>query len=143
MNFNQNLRLSAKICGSKICQNYININVLNISLEYVSGEATQLDVFRGLLIIAKSFNNKNFDEVFIQYKGKDRFILAGTYFKKLVIEYGQQNPLYTIRTFPENVISLGRFQLYDSWTGGILAVTKKQMDAFNDLNQRWYLNEGK
>jgi len=56
-------------------------------------------------------------------------------------EYSWQNPVYTIRTFPENLINLDGSMAYPEWTGGWLRVTGKQMEDFNNFHKKWYLED--
>ncbi|GGH04224.1 hypothetical protein [Mucilaginibacter phyllosphaerae] len=77
----------------------------------------------------------------LEYKGKPKFKLPGKYFHKLGIEYKQQNPMYTLRTFPENVMNLDETKAFGSVTGGLFGVLKAQMDQFSDFTKSWYLND--
>ena len=72
-------------------------------------------------------------------EGNVKFKITGSYFKKIGQEYSFQNPLYTMRTFPENVINPDGTSAYSTWTGGILGVTEKQLEDFNELNKKWYI----
>ena len=54
-------------------------------------------------------------------------------------EYEKQNPVYTMRTFPENVYGVDGTQAFGSWTGGLLGVLGKQMGDFSELHKQWYI----
>ena len=56
-------------------------------------------------------------------------------------EFGEQNPVYTIRTFPEHLSRPDGAQAFSTWTGGILGVLSKQMDDFNKFNKEWYIED--
>jgi len=57
------------------------------------------------------------------------------------MEYESQNPVYTIRTFPENLYTIDGKNVYGEWTGGLLGVVTKQMEDFNDFHKKWYIDE--
>nr|MBC8489582.1 hypothetical protein [Bacteroidota bacterium] len=52
-----------------------------------------------------------------------------------------QNPVYTMRTFPENLKNPDKSQSYSEWTGGWLGVSQKQIEDFNDFHDKWYFND--
>ncbi|MFP2608696.1 hypothetical protein, partial [Escherichia marmotae] len=72
---------------------------------------------------------------------KDKFYLKGGYFKTLGQEYGIQNPVYTLRTIPENVYMLNGERAYSVWEGGLLGVMGKQMEDLSDFSKAWYLDD--
>ena len=76
-----------------------------IDLRDVSGENSPADVFRLLLQFAERQKTKSYGQVVLSFRGEPRFILKGDYFKTLGQEYGAQNPVYTMRTMPENLFS--------------------------------------
>jgi len=82
-----------------------------------------------------------FDSVILSFRGKYKFRIEGGYFNKLGSELDSQNPLYTIRTFPENLYTLDGKRAYGSWTGGLFGVLSKQMGEFNDFHDQWYRND--
>lgn len=49
--------------------------------------------------------------------------------------------MYTLRTFPENVMNLDETKAFGSVTGGLFGVLKAQMDQFSDFTKSWYLND--
>jgi hypothetical protein len=53
--------------------------------------------------------------------------MKGSYFAELGREFSTQNPVYTLRTMPENMFLLDGHPAFETWTGGLLAV----------LGQRW------
>ncbi|WP_220270203.1 hypothetical protein, partial [Klebsiella pneumoniae] len=79
-------------------------------------------------------------KVYLSYRGKDKFYLKGEYFKTLGQEYGIQNPVYTLRTIPENVYMLNGERAYSVWEGGLLGVMGKQMEDLSDFSKAWYLD---
>lgn len=117
---------------------YVIPSVVVYDLKSISKGNSVADVFRAFLQFANAVKDNNFDTIILSYKGKPKFKIKGDYFKKIGKEYSTQNPIYVIRTFPENVLTLKGENAYSKWTGGILGVFKKQMEDFNDFNHKWY-----
>ncbi len=84
---------------------------------------------------------KEFETVNLKCKDKTKFVLKGDYFRRLGKEYDFQNPVYTMRTFPENVYTLDGEKAFPSWTGGLIGVTGKQMEDFAEFHQQWYIDD--
>lgn len=120
---------------------YVNPSTLIINMKEISGSNSRADVFRVLIQYAEKLENSNFDWIILQSKGKDKFMLKGAYFKNLGKEYGIQNPVYTMRTFPENVYTMNKSHAFDSWTGGLIGVLNKQIEEFNQFHYDWYLED--
>lgn len=57
------------------------------------------------------------------------------------VEYGTQNPVYTMRTFPENLYRPDGTAAFGTWTGGLFGVLGKQMEDFIEFHKQWYVNE--
>jgi len=124
-------------------QNVFNLRTIVFDLKEIPSEKSPSDVFRVFLQAASGLKDKLFDFVEISYKGNTKFIISGEYYSKLGNEYTEQNPLYTMRTFTENLYDLNHQQAYDGWSGGILGVLGKQMEDFSDFNHKWYIDEYK
>lgn len=118
---------------------YINPSELVFDLRDVSSLNSRADVSRVLLQYAEALKAKKFERVVLAYNGNNKFHLKGSYFRNLGEEYGTQNPVYTMRTLPENVYELDNTAAFGTWTGGLLGVVGKQMEDFNDFHKRWYL----
>jgi hypothetical protein len=120
---------------------YVDTSTLVFDLRDVSSTNSPMDVTRVLLEYAAALDDKNFSEVTLSHTGTEKFRLKGDYFKTLGQEYGQQNPVYTIRTLPEHVYSLNGSAAFGTWTGGILGVLGKQMEDFSEFHKQWYIND--
>jgi len=120
---------------------YVNPLKLIYNLKSVSATNSMADVFRVFLQFAEKMSSKDFKEVVLAYKGRAKFKIDGAYFQKLGKEYSWQNPVYTMRTFPENLKNLDGAQAYGQWTGGLFGVLKEQMEDFNDFHRKWYFND--
>jgi len=121
--------------------NYTVPSVLVLDLRKVSGKNSTADVFRVFLQYAEAIQKKEFETVNLNCKGKIKFVLKGDYFRELGREYDFQNPVYTARTFPENVYTPDGKKAFPSWTGGLIGVTGKQMEDFAEFHQQWYIND--
>lgn len=130
--------------GIKVSASYASLlpgSDLVFDLKEVSGTNNPTDVFRVFLQYAEAQKDKNFSKVILSHKGKKKFMIEGSYFKTLGKEYDGQNPMYTIRTFPEHVHDLSGKRAFSTWEGGMLGVVGKQMEDFNEFHQRWYIND--
>lgn len=115
-------------------------SVLVFDLKDVAGHNSRGDVFRVLIDFAESLKNKPLRSVELACLGKTRFTMDGSYFKKLGEERRTQNPIYTIRTLPENLKTPDGEPAYPEWTGGMLGVVNQQMEEFGDVHEKWYVD---
>ncbi|MEK0337272.1 MAG: hypothetical protein QQN41_07555 [Nitrosopumilus sp.] len=120
-------------------KNYVIPNVLVFNLKDVADDKAIADVFRVLLQTTSVLKEKDFETIELAFKGTSKFKIKGIYFRELGKEYETQNPVYTMRTFPENLLDMNGQSAYSEWTGGLLGVLNKQMEDFNDFNKKWYL----
>lgn len=132
---NSGLTISAHYKG------YYQPSVLAIDVKNVSGDKSAADVFRVLLQYASKIKEKSFDSVLLQSKGITKFTLDGDYFQKLGKEYGDQNPVYTMRTFTEHLYTPDGSKAFSIWTGGLLGVVKEQMEDFGEFHKKWYIED--
>jgi hypothetical protein len=100
-----------------------------------------MDVFRVFLQFAARMKDQRISRVELAHHGVTKFLVPGEYFAQLGAEYGEQNPIYTIRTFPEHLYLPDGTPAYGTWTGGVLGVMTKQMDDFNDAQHKWYIDD--
>lgn len=114
---------------------------LVVDLRSFDDEAAMVDIMRALLHSAEGHKGSNFDRVVLEYRGTPKFMLDGSYFRKLGEEFEHQNPIYTLRTFPGNVYKLDGSLAYGQWTGGWLGVVGKQMEDLNQFAKDWYLDD--
>ncbi len=121
--------------------NYVKTSELVYDLKSVSGDKSMTDVFRVFLQFAEKLQSRNYDLVKLSFRGTTKFMINGRYFQQLGEEYSWQNPVYTTRTFPENLMKPDGSSAYPTWTGGWLGVTQKQMEDFNDFHRKWYLDD--
>lgn len=120
---------------------HIVSSTLIYNLKNIPADKAPADVFRVFIQTSSALKDKNFDKVELAYKGKTKFVIKGDYFAKIGQEFGEQNPVFTIRTFPENLINLNGEPSYSKWSGGVLGVVGKQMEDFNDFTSKWYVDD--
>lgn len=121
--------------------NYVSPTILVININQIDRDKAPMDVFRVLLQFAEKLRDKDFDTVELSSKGVLKFTLKGRYFNQLGTQYSSQNPVYTIRTFPENVYKPDGQRAFSSWSGGLIGVVGKQMQDFSNFSEEWYIND--
>lgn len=99
------------------------------------------DIFRVLLQFAAAQKDNAYSTITLSFKGTPKFMLKGDYFHTLGVEYGTQNPVYTMRTLPENVYRLDGTAAFGTWTGGVLGVLTKQIEDFTKFHRQWYIED--
>jgi hypothetical protein len=120
-------------------QYYVKPNTLVLNLSDVEN-AAPLDLFRGLFQAAEAMHRsgREFDRVVLSRSRKTVFVVQGSYFKSLGANYGAgENPVYLIRTLPENLYRSSGESAFGTWEGGWLGVVGKQMEDANEAARRW------
>lgn len=120
---------------------YISTSDVIVDLTQIASTNSPMDVFRVLLQYAHIMSDKTFNNIYLSHQGKVKFILKGDYFKRMGLEYESQNPMYTMRTFPENLYLPDGKNAFSKWSGGLFAVLKNQMNDFNKFHQQWYMGD--
>jgi hypothetical protein len=110
-----------------------------LDLRGLAASNSEADVFRVVLQFAAAQKEQKYSMVKLNFKGDTRFELKGEYFQTLGEEYGGQNPVYTMRTFPENLLRPDGTEAFEKWTGGLLGVMSRQMQDFSEFHKQWYL----
>lgn len=114
--------------------------VLVFDLRDISGSVAPVDVFRALLCFADEVQNEPFAQVILSHKGEAKFSVDGNFFRKTGRDYGSENVIFTMRTFPENLRTPLGNRAYSEWSGGALGVLGKQLEDFNDFHRKWYMS---
>ena len=109
------------------------------NIEAMDGEKSPQDVFRLLLQFAAVVHEMNIEsrDTLLSSLGESRFIIPASHFSLIGEEYGTQNPMYTLRTFPANLKTLDGDPAYENHQGGLLYLMRVQMDDFNDFMSKW------
>ncbi|QEI08845.1 hypothetical protein FXN63_25565 [Pigmentiphaga aceris] len=116
-------------------------SVLVIDLRSVGGEVAAADVLRALFQSAESLKDTKFERVLLAYRGSAKLMMEGNYFRTIGEDLQTQNPVYTMRTLPQNMLKLDGSSAYATWTGGWLGVLGKQIGDLNTFTQDWYLRD--
>lgn len=130
--------------GIKVWVHYswwLNPREIKYDLRDISGDNSTADVTRVLLQFSEKIKNKEFDKVILSYRGTSKGYFKGEYFQTIGKEYEFQNPVYTLRTMPENVYALDGQPKYGTWTGGWIGVMGRQLEDLNSFAKDWYLDE--
>ena len=141
---NERIKTDSRNDGIKVrvhYKYYVIPGTLIINIKQLPSTFAPADVFRVFLLTTSTLKNKNFERVELASKGITKFFILGEYFSKLGSEYGEQNVVYTIRTFPENLYLPDGESAYSKWSGGMLGVLSQQMDDFNNMCKRWFLDD--
>ena len=123
------------------CENFLNPKILVIDVIKVESDKSTADVFRVFFQIAENLEGKQFDKVYLASKGKNKLYIEGEYFGVLGSSFSYQNPVYLLRTFPENTHTLDGKKAFPTWTGGLIGVTSKQMEDLNSLARDWFIED--
>jgi hypothetical protein len=119
----------------------IDPRTLVIDIWSLERGASMADVDRSFLDIASALKGRLFSRVYLSYRGSSRFMISGNYFQKLGQEREWQNPVFTMRTMAENMLTMDGTNAFNSWTGGLIGVVGKQMEDHNRLHEAWYIDD--
>ncbi|KIG14633.1 hypothetical protein DB30_06512 [Enhygromyxa salina] len=122
-------------------EHYVTPGVLVYDLRDVGRDKAPIDVFRVFLQYADAMKGQRFDAVQLAFRGETKFVLDGAGFQEIGRDYAGQNPVYTIRTFPERLRTPDGAVAFERWKGGALGVLGEQMDDFNEFQDRWYIDD--
>ena len=110
-------------------------------LRQVGWDASSALILGRFFAFAEEFKDREFREIRLAYKGNTKFILDGNDFSEIGRENSWQNPVYTIRSFPEKLRTPDGRRAYSSVSGGWLGVLNVQMNNVNKIARDWYLDE--
>lgn len=120
--------------------NLINPAGLVIDIRSIDGSSTSIaDVMRVFFQIAAKFKDRQFTEVRLANSGSTRFLIRPERFRTIGAEHGMQNPVYVLRTLPEDILTPDGRPAYGQWTGGLLGVVGRQMEDLNDFARKWFI----
>lgn len=110
---------------------------ITVDLVAADGAAT-IDLTRALFQAAEALKDREFGRVILARQGKPMFMMEGAAFTQLGQEYSSgQNPVYLIRTLPEQLYLPDGTAAFESWTGGWLGVLGRQIEDVNTFGQAW------
>ncbi|WP_146112065.1 MULTISPECIES: hypothetical protein [unclassified Brevundimonas] len=110
---------------------------ITVDLIAIDGAAT-IDLTRALFQTAEALKDRKFGQVVLARQGKPVFIMEGPAFVELGQQYAAgQNPVYLIRTLPEQLYRPDGSAAFGTWSGGWLGVLGKQMEDVNMFGEAW------
>jgi hypothetical protein len=117
---------------------YVDPNNLVLDLRADEASVTCADMSRMLFAAAQALTNIQFHRIFLLRHGQPKFLLDGKFFNDLGVEYRLgQNPIYLMRTLPQNVLNKDGGPAFSTWTGGMLGVLGQQMNDLNRFCDAW------
>ena len=120
---------------------YLQPRILVFNLTTVDASKAPADVFRVLLQFAAAVKVRNFETIVLAHRGVPKFHLDGAYFHQIGEEYSVQNPVFTMRTFPEHLVRPDGSRAFEQWTGGWLGVLNEQLEDFGEFHKQWYVDD--
>jgi len=124
---------------------YYRYGVLPDTIVYdlrdVGGTASTAEIMGNFMRFAEALKDRRFSEIHLAWRGETRFVLGGRDFRTIGAELSWQNPIYTLRTFPEKLKTPQGLSAFSSWSGGMLGVTAAQMEDLNRMAERWFLKD--
>ena len=108
-----------------------------LDIDSIRPDLRPVDMLRVMLQFAETQQHTNCEWVILASRGRERFKMRGSYFRKLGADYDFQNPLYTMRTMPENLHRMDGRNAFPEWEGGALAVMGEQMKNFSEFIGEW------
>lgn len=117
---------------------YLDPSRLVLDLRADAAGISCVDVMRMLFTAGRTTSAWRFDEIILSRRGKRTYLLTGSYFREMGVEYlAGENPIYLMRTFPENVRRLDGTSAFQTWEGGLLGVLGNQMNDLNEFCHSW------
>jgi len=116
-------------------------NDIVFDVRSVGGDMSMVVMTRRLLKSAEALKDADLGRVYLAYKGREKFYFEGTYFKEIGAERQWQNPVYTIRTMPENVHNLDGSSAFPSWSGGMIGVLGEEMEDVDEFHRKWWADD--
>ncbi len=125
------------ISASAYFRYHIPAGSIVLDVDSIGPGMRPVDILRVMLQFAETQEHASYEWVILASGGRERFKMRGAYFRKLGAEYEFQNPLYTMRTMPENLYRMDGRPAFPEWEGGALAVMGEQMKNFSEFIGEW------
>lgn len=118
---------------------YVDPTTLILDLSDAS-HASAIDLFRGIFQSADALHGRGrtFRKVVLANRRKEIFLMDCVKFDALGSEFGNgENPVYMIRTLPENLLLPDGTHAFGRWEGGVLGVLTRQMTDVSEVARAW------
>jgi len=90
---------------------------------------------------ANKLNNRNFNEVILQYKGKSKFKMSGVNFTQAGTRAQMEKPEQLALLFPSLLSKMNGLPAFEEPHGDEQWVIQKQMKNFREFLFEWYLDD--
>lgn len=117
----------------------VNPSVLVIDIRDVDGNKSVADVLRVFFQIAEQFKDRQFSEVRLASRGNTKFLIRPEHFQTIGRTFATENPMYLLRTLPENIRRPDGRPAFETWTGGLLGVAGRQMEDLTKFAREWFV----
>ena len=131
-----------EVAGLHVYRSWL-VHPRDITVDLVTlGEAAPIDLTRGLFQAAEALKDREFGRVILARQGRPVFMMEGPAFQELGQAYaGGENPVYLLRTLPEQLYRTDGQPAFGTWSGGWLGVLGKQMEDLNAMAEAWVSGE--
>lgn len=119
----------------------INPSTVVFDLWDVDDDISMADVTRVFLEFSSEMKGRKISRVIFAYRGDHRFYIDGDFFSELGNMSATQNPIYAIRTMPQNIKTMAGRAAFSTWSGGPIGVLSRQLDDFNNFHKQWWLED--
>ena len=110
-----------------------------LDIESIDSNDSMADVFHNFLRACKFIKDKKFERLYLAYKGENKFYLEGNFARNLGKQYGDENTVWLLRTFPENVYTLNNEKRFSFSAIGAGVLSRQEYENFSVFSKEWYL----
>lgn len=121
---------------------YVDFNNVNFSLQDIKDNSHE-DIIRSFFQYAwvLTTNGLEFDHIYLCRQGERKFMIEGTFFKRLGEEYNVEEPMLMVFNFPKNLYYPDGTRVYPDYTeeatGSDLVLATRQLKDFNEFMKKW------
>jgi len=120
-----------------------NTKSVVFDIQAIAPNKTPQDVFRLLLQFIAESHKAGLPalELVLAAFGNPKFVVPAQQVEVTGRDYGSQNVMYTLRTFPESLLTPAGESAYAKHEGGLLYLMRVQMGDFNDFLSKWFVQD--
>lgn len=105
-----------------------------------SSSARRIDTVHLLLEFASKLDFSTLDRLILANDGKQKFYVRGNDLKELASSYDAGGRIWSFNHLPERTCAMSGKRAFETWTGGLIAVSKQQADDLISLIDAWTAN---
>lgn len=120
-------------------EHYVDSSTLVLDLRDTR-KAAPIDLMRGVLQAARRLHSEgqDFKKVVLARRGVPVFVMDGDDFDRFGAQFAAgENPVFLVRTLPENLRRPNGEAAFSTWDGGWLGVVGKQLEDVNAMSEEW------